>query len=347
MRVAIATVQVPFIRGGAESLADGLAEAMCEQGHEVDVVSIPFRFAPASEIQRSIEVWESEDFREFNGCSLDRVICLKFPAYYLSHLHKRVWLIHQHRAVYDLWETPHDGGLSCTREGRELRERIAATDVDALKSCERILTIAERVSERLRVYSGLGSTPLYHPPPLASRLYTASSEPYVFFPSRLEKLKRQDLLIEAMALVRSPVVALLAGEGGCRAALEQQIEDLGLRDRVRLIGWVSDEELLAYYARSLAVFFGPYDEDYGLVGLEAMLASKPLITCTDSGEPTRFVAHRDTGFVVEPEPEALAVAIEKLALEPGRASAMGRAGRERYESMDVSWDRVLQELLGN
>jgi glycosyltransferase involved in cell wall biosynthesis len=345
VRLVVATVQVPFMRGGAESLAEGLVDQLRRRGHETELVSMPFRFAPASAVRHAMDAWAGEDFARLNGCEPDRVICLKFPAYYLAHHDKRVWLIHQHRAAYELWDTPHDGGLSQTREGKALQEAIEKADRRALGACGALYTISERVSERLLRHNGLASTPIYHPPALASRLYTAASEPYVFFPSRLEGPKRQALLIEALAHVKTPAVALLAGEGGLRAALEQQIERLGLTQRVRLLGRVTDAEMLAYFAHCTAAFFGPFDEDYGLVALEAMLAGKPLVTCTDSGEPARFVVDGETGLVVEPEPEAVAAAIDSLCANPRRAAAMGRAALERYRSLDISWERVVDLLL--
>src|SRR3954452_850214 len=109
MRVGIATVQVPFIRGGAEIHAEGLARAVREAGHEAEIITMPFRFGPVREVRRSMDIWESENFEEMNGYRMDVVICLKFPCFYLQHPHKATWLIHQHRAVYDLWNTPYSG----------------------------------------------------------------------------------------------------------------------------------------------------------------------------------------------------------------------------------------------
>ena len=345
MRIAIADVQVPFVRGGAESLAAGLRAALERHGHEVDQVTLPFRFLPIEEIARAMDAWQAEDFSRLSGLEPDRVICLRFPSYLLSHPEKRVWLIHQHRAVYDVWGTHWDGGLSVTRAGKALRRRIVAADARALGEVASVHTIAHEVSRRLAEYNEIASTPLYHPPALAGRLYNGEAEPYVFFPSRLEGLKRQDLLIRAMQHVKSPVVALLAGSGSLGPILEQQIDGLGLRTRVKLLGPVSDEALLVCYARALGVFFGPFREDYGLVALEAMCASKPVVTCSDSGEPARFVVDGETGAVVAPEPEAVAAAIDALWENPARAAAMGRAGRARYGELDVSWDRVVEALL--
>ena len=347
MRIAVTTVQVPFIRGGAEILSSGLVNAICKAGHEVEEISIPFRFYPASEVRRSMDVWESENFEHLNGYSLDLVICLSFPSFYLNYPKKVAWIIHQHRAVYDLWDTPFIGNLSRIAEYKELRQDIIKRDNKALKSFKKIFTIAKTVSERLHFFNQIESLSLYHPPKLANYFYTAPAESYIFFPSRLEDLKRQDLLIKAMQRVKSPVVALLAGNGGKKSDFLQMIHQLNLNQRVKLMGRISDEEMLGFYAHSLGVFFGSYNEDYGYVTLEAMLASKPVITCTDSGGSLEFVVNRETGLVVEPNPEAIAQAIDDLYFNQKRAAEMGKAGLERYHDLGISWDNVVQKLLNN
>lgn len=343
MRVALASVQVPFIRGGAEALAYGLLRACRARGIEADLITLPFRFAPAAEVERGIAAWRAEDFCQLNGYTPDRVICLKFPTYHLQHPHKVAWLLHQHRAVYDLWDTPF-GGSAKRPEDVCVRERVRATDDEALARMKGVYTIAGNVSRRLREYNGIESTPLYHPPPLAGRLYAGEPEPFVFVPSRLEGLKRQDLLIRAMARVKAPVVALLAGGGGQEPAMRRLIAKHDLDDRVALLGEVDEATMLACYARCRAVFFGPRDEDYGYVTLEAMLAQKPVITCSDSGGPLEFVVDGETGLVVEPQPDAVAGAIERLARAPERAAGMGKAGLARYRDLNVSWDAVVETL---
>jgi len=81
------------------------------------------------------------------------------------------------------------------------------------------------------------------------------------------------------------------------------------------------------------------------VALEAALARKPLITCSDAGGPLEFVVDRETGRVVEPEPAAVAAAIDELHEDRARAARMGDAAREFYESLDISWDSVVEALL--
>ncbi|MGG6270199.1 glycosyltransferase family 4 protein [Leptolyngbya sp. AN03gr2] len=345
MRIAIATVQVPFIRGGAEIHAEGLFRAIQAAGHSVDLVSMPFRFAPVSEIQRSMKVWASENFEHLNGYHCDRVICLKFPTFYLQHPYKVAWVLHQHREVYDLWGTEFTTELTQSAAGKQLKHEITEQDNKAFSTFQSIYANAKTVSARLQKFNQIASTPLYHPPQDAERFYTAPAEPYMFFLSRLETLKRQDLLIQAMRFVRSPMVALIGGEGGQHAYLQGLIEQFGLQQKVRLIGRLTDAEKLSFYAHCSGVFFAPYNEDYGYVTLEAMLARKPVITCTDSGEPIEFVVNGQTGWVVEPEPEAIAEKIDQLYEQQAIAKEMGVAGYDRYHALDISWNNVVQKLL--
>jgi glycosyltransferase involved in cell wall biosynthesis len=340
MRVAIATVQVPFITGGAEALAEGLKAAMVARGHTADIVTLPFRFFPPEEVERSMRVWEGEDFTRLNLYDADRVVCLKFPAYGLKHASKSLWLCHQHRGTYDLFDAE-----KSTPEERGLKESIAAFDAKHLPAVGPRHTISRRVSERLKQFNGIDSTPVYHPPPMAPDHYTAAAQPYVFFPSRVEHAKRQEMLVRAMKALRGPGYAVFAGEGGQIGAMRALAAKLGVVDRVRFLGRVTREEMLGLYANATAVCFTPLDEDYGYVTLEAMLSSKPVITCTDSGGPLEFVEEGETGHVVAPDPEEIARVLGTLMAQPSRAARMGRAARVRYGKLVPGWNQVVDTLL--
>ena len=345
MKVAIATVQVPFVRGGGELLAEGLRDAMRGAGHVAEIVTAPFRFAPIEGVRRSIAHWRCERLDVFDAGAVDRIVHLKFPCYYAEGAPSALWLLHQHRAFYELWGGEYGGYDPSDPDAAALRADVIAMDTAALGAIPRRYTIARRVSQRLEQYNGVSSVPLYHPPFDAGAFHCSASEPYVFCPSRLEALKRQSLLIEAMAHIRSPLVALIAGDGGQHEALARRIEALGLGHRVRLLGRITHDEMVAYYANCRAVFFGPYDEDYGYVTLEAMLSSKPVVTCEDSGGPLEFVVGGVTGEIVEPDPEAIATVLDRYASDPARARAAGAAGYARYGELDIGWSTVVDRLL--
>lgn len=346
MRILIATVQVPFISGGAELQTQGLRDALREAGHTAEIVTLPFRFSPAPAVRQAMDAWAALDLEHLDAGIVDLVIPMRFPAIYLRHPRKRVWLMHQHRSVYELYGTPY-GEAKHDADAAALKADITARDTEALIEAKAVFTTSQEVSDRLRLYNGVESRVILHPPARAELYSGGECLPYIFYPSRLEALKRQDLLVRAMKHVRAPVMALIAGEGGQRGALESMVAEAGLGARVKLLGRIDDETMRAYYRNALGVFFGPYLEDYGYITLEAMLASRAVITCTDSGGPVQFVRDRETGFVTEPSPEAVAEAIDALWADRASAARMGRNGRERYESLGISWANAVQRLVND
>jgi glycosyltransferase involved in cell wall biosynthesis len=108
------------------------------------------------------------------------------------------------------------------------------------------------------------------------------------------------------------------------------------------LGRVSDTTLGELYRGARAVAFIPYEEDFGLVTLEAMRAGKPVITATDSGGTAELVTHGVNGLVADPNAEALAAAIDELWSDKRAAKRMGREALER--ARHVSWDGLVREL---
>jgi glycosyltransferase involved in cell wall biosynthesis len=76
-----------------------------------------------------------------------------------------------------------------------------------------------------------------------------------------------------------------------------------------------------------------------------MLAAKAVITCTDSGGSLEFVIDQTTGLVTEPMPTQLAKAMDQLWDDRALAQRLGVAGRDHYDSLDISWANVVQRLL--
>ena len=348
MRVIVATVETPFIRGGAEMLADGLIKALLGAGHQAALVSVPFNPTESGRIPDQMLACRLLDLRVIDTAPVDRLIALKFPAYLISHPQKVVWLLHQHRAAYDLWEHP-QGGLRVDPRGRMLRSMIRRADRQIGTEARAVFTISGNVTQRLRHFSHIDSVPLYHPPANAESFHCAKTVgDYFFFPSRLSLTKRQDLVLHALALTRHPVQLKLAGLPDHPAygeGLKKLVRDLGVERRVEWMGFLSESEKRDAYAHALAVVFTPLDEDYGYVTLEAMLASKAVITCHDSGGSLEFVVPGKTGLATAPNAADLAHAMDTLWQDRASAAAFGREGRRHYEKLDLSWPRVVKTLL--
>lgn len=347
MRIVIATVQVPFVRGGAEVLAEGLREVLHAQGHEAEIVTMPFKWYPPERIMDHMLICRLLDLTESSGTPVDRVIGLKFPAYLIPHPNKVLWILHQHKAAYELWDHPLND-LSQLPNSSRIRDAIHRADQQFIPEAKRIFTIATTVSDRLKKYCGIESVPLYHPPRHAKRFYCAEAEDYLFFPSRLAPVKRQSLVLEAMAQTRQPIRLRFAGTADSplyTEELKRRALKLGVDHRVEWLGHVTEEEKRRCYAHARGIIFPPLDEDYGYVTLEAMLASKPVITCEDAGGPLEFVRHEKTGLIARATPEGLASAMDNLWSDREQAKALGEAGRARYRALNISWSEVVKRLL--
>lgn len=347
MRIVIATVQVPFVRGGAELHAEGLRDALVRAGHYCEIVAIPFKWYPPTRLLDQIVACRLLDVTESEGRSVDVMIGLRFPAYLIPHPNKTLWILHQHRPAYDLWNSPSED-LARQPDGQMVRDAICEADKRLIPEARRVFSNSRNVAARLKRYCGVSSEPLYHPPPHASKFYCSPPEGYLFFPSRVTPNKRQRLTIEALAKTHEDVRIWFASSSDHPAYYPEMVQlarKLGVEHRIKWLGAVSEEEKTRLYAESSGVLYPPEDEDYGYVTLEAMLSSKPLITCHDSGGPLELVRDGETGIVVPPSPEPMAAAMDLLWREGGRASAMGRAANEHYRSLDITWDHVLEALL--
>jgi glycosyltransferase involved in cell wall biosynthesis len=191
----------------------------------------------------------------------------------------------------------------------------------------------------LHRFNGLDATVMRHPTSL--RGLHGGSFDYLFLPGRLHRWKRTDLAIRAMRFVTAPVELIIAGIGED----EEQFRRLAAEDsRIRFVGRVSDEALVELYANARAVIFTPQNEDLGLVALEAFQSGKPVITCTDSGEPARIVEDRRSGFVCRPDPEHIGACIEQLAYGSADVAEMGRIGCAAIAS--INWENVATVLSG-
>ena len=344
MNILICTTQVPFTTGGAESHVDGLRRALIQAGYNAEIVALPFKWYPPAEIMQSALAWRLLDLSEANGKPVDLVIGMKFPAYLVAHERKVLWIMHQYRAAYNLWDTPFDD-LSPYPDGAQVRAWIQTADNRLIPEAKKVFANSKTVAERLRRYNHIESQPLYHPPPRAESLRCGEQGDYVFYPSRLEPQKRQELLIEAAQHLKTPVKIVFAGGSGDPKRYKSLVRQYGVGDRVKLRGFVDESEIVDLYANALGVCYLPFDEDYGYVTLEGMLSSKPIVVASDGGGATEFIENEREGFVVSPEPKAIAESLDRLYADRERARAMGQSGKEKLSSMNLSWQHVVESLM--
>jgi glycosyltransferase involved in cell wall biosynthesis len=343
-RILVVTSGALFVRGGHLTIAEETAAALRRAGHLAEVLVTPQnRFG--RQASAYLSTWMTDVRQTADGHPVDQVISLRFPSYAVRHPHHVCWLNHRMREYYDLWErfTRGLGRRGRLKEG--VRRRLFHT-VDRwllTRNVTRLLAQSRTIQARLWRFGGIPSEVLYPPPP--ERPYrTDGYGDYVFAVSRLHPLKRLGLLVEAAALMKDRGLRIkIAGEGEEAGALAERIEELGLRDRVELLGPVSDAELVDHYARCRAVYFAPWNEDYGFVTLEAFRSGKSVITTPDSGGPSELVEHQANGLVAMATPEGIAAALDRIGGERGLAERLGE--RALSSSARFTWPAAVESLV--
>ena len=345
-RIVVLHSNIPFKSGGAELLVEGLVEAINERlpDAQAELFKLPFKWYPEEQILTDMMAWRLLDFTEADGDPIDLVIGTKFPSYAVNHPNKVVWLVHQHRVFYDLEFGPYD---KLVVSGRELavRKRVREADTATLSEARALFTISDTVSQRLKQFNGLNSTPVTPPSRYYDRIQPGAYGDAIVCVARIDRLKRQKLLIEGLAHSKTTRVKIIgSGNEAYFQELQQLVDKLGLQDRCELLGFVSEEELLEHLSTARAVFYAPFDEDYGYATVEGFHARKPVITCADSGEVANMVRSTGSGWVVEPIPARIGGLLDNVSGMSDTALAE-KAEAGYLESQSVNWDNVLNQLV--
>lgn len=352
-RVAIVAAGAPQeYQGGAERFYEGLLQGFMALGAQARLVFIEANESTCEQIIENYARVSATDLSEF-----DMVVSTKVPTYAIVHPCHVLYLVHTVRVFDDMFEAafPQPAAMHYAN-----RAKVHAIDFAALHQIPHRFAIGYEVQKRLARWRGLDSAVL-HPPLLgqgdnASKSFycapadaSAFGEPYFFIPGRLHPWKRLDLLISAVRASKLPLRLLIAGVGEAESDLRVLAGDdlvspdsAGNCPRITFLGRITDEQLVEYYAHALAIPFVPLREDYGYITLEAFASAKPVITCTDSGEPAHLVEHRQTGLVVAPTVMSICEALEWAYTHPEAMQEMGQ--RAQAELQKMNWSDVALTL---
>ena len=224
---------------------------------------------------------------------------------------------------------------------------FAAVDRLAWARYDRVFCISGEVALRLRrarlareermevIYPGVDLTS-FHP--------DGVWESYFLLPGRIMWTKNIELGIEAFIRLKAsspgarPFRLVVCGivDEKSRPYLQRLRTMVQGHKDIEFVVDPSDQTFKQLYRHAFAVLFTAFNEDWGLVPLEAMASGRPVISVALGG-PLESITHGETGFLCPAEPEAFARAMADLIDEPDRADQMGRAGRQRVARF--SWDK--------
>lgn len=173
-----------------------------------------------------------------------------------------------------------------------------------------------------------------------------AEHPYILAVGRLVPKKGLDLLIQAFANLahRCPDVQLLiAGDGPERVSLETLVHNLGVGDRVRLLGNKGRQDVASLLKGCIFFVLPSRQEAFGIVNLEAMVAKKAVIA-TNVGGVRAIVQDGITGLLVEPSVSGLTNAMKQLLDNPQRCVDMGQRGY-RLVCQTFAWEKVINQYV--
>ncbi|MEQ1828683.1 MAG: glycosyltransferase family 4 protein [Pirellula sp.] len=344
MKIYVVNNMVPFLRGGAEALAEHLIEHLCRNGHDAQLVRIPFLYEPSERIYSKMLACRMMQLEE-----ADLVIGLKFPAYLLPHANKVVWLVHQYRQAYDMWESGHSN-IRSDESGERLRKSITRADSLCFSEVRRLSAISPVTQQRLKKFNGFDSELIRTPINSPELFDEGEYGDYVFCGGRINETKRQHLLVEAMRFTRSQCKLVVAGPADAPAdetRLRMIVERHQLQDRVHLdIGFHPKEKIASLTSNALACAYLPIDEEsLGYVSMEANQAAKAVLTCDDAGGILDLVFDGSTGWVCKADPREIAIRLDEIFQRRIRTIEIGMHAKTEWLAMGLTWEATIARLV--
>ena len=220
----------------------------------------------------------------------------------------------------------------------------------SLRRCHRMVVLSGFMRDNL-VANGIPSQDVFilHPAvslPPPSTPCPPHAKTRIIFMGQLIRGKGADLLLRALARLKNPFDAQIVGDGNDATMLHRLAEQLNLSESVSFSGWVTQPEV-CFAASDIAVFPFRWQEPFGLVGLEAMAHSLPVVAF-DVGGCREWLHDGQNGLLVPAGDVAqLAATLDELIATPQRAREMGDHGRAlaTEEFSEENLVRGFQELL--
>jgi phosphatidylinositol alpha-1,6-mannosyltransferase len=222
--------------------------------------------------------------------------------------------------------------LQARLEGMHVRraDRVIAT---SLYSAEQIVRFYGVERRRIRVVPELIDLAVWQRALRAAPI--ESGRPRVLCVAHLYRRKRVDILLRAFARIRGDAVLRIAGAGPERSRLELLARQLAIGGRVDFLGHLPFERLVAEYRNATVFALPSAQEGFGIVFLEAMASSLPIVAARAAAVP-EVVANGSTGILVPPgDDAALAAALTKLLDDASTRRTIGSAGREHVRQFDA------------
>ncbi len=255
-------------------------------------------------------------------------------------------VVPEHQDRYALPKAAREPAVKLMRAG-ERKVMGSAQEVITLSRFMRDEAIALGAdAETMTLIPGGIDTDRFSPGPPVSHPWATGDGPLLFTARRLVPRTGVRELVEAFAHVSramSGVRLALAGRGPLETDIARRVAELGLKDRVLMLGWVSDQELVGWYrAADLVVMPTQELEGFGLTTAEALACGTPVVG-TPAGANPEVLGRLDESLVSrDRSPAALAALITDLLRVPERVADLGERARAAVYPA-LAWDSVADQ----
>ena len=359
MRILVFVHEYPPVGGGGGKVAQEVARGLAARGHEVRVLTAHHAGLPRCETDGGVEVFRLRSCRrEAYRADLRAMGCYVAAAALAGWRMARRWkpdVLHAHFAVpagAAAWAvtrltgtpyvlTAHLGdvpGGAPEKTGRWFRWIFPFTrpiwrgvaQITAVSAFTRRLAQAHYPVNIRVIPNGVDVEALR---PRAFRLHWP---PHILFAGRFMPQKNPLQIVRTLARLRDlPWRCTMLGDGPLRAEMEAAVRAEGLEGRVAFPGWVTPEEVLAWFDEGDILFMPSRSEGLPVVGVQA-LAKGLAIVAGKVGGFLDVVAEGENGFLIPPEDTAAAAeALRALLTEPERLRAFREASLRRARRFDL------------
>jgi glycosyltransferase involved in cell wall biosynthesis len=189
-------------------------------------------------------------------------------------------------------------------------------DIRSIRNIDHIIANSEHIKEKISYYYRRDAEVIY-PPLDVGKFFCKSYENFWLSVNRLYPEKRIELQIESFRNLPDETLVIVGGfaEGDHATPYAEKIQT-DLPVNVRILGQVSESELINLYARCRGLICTSIDEPFGLTPLEAMASGKPVIAVDSGG--FRETVTNDTGILVQPDVKNIINAIRQVSKDPAR-----------------------------
>ncbi len=374
MNVCIVTWEFPpRIVGGIARHCNGLAKALAQKGHEVQVITLDFPGAPDYEEIQGVKVYRT-------ATELGHPNFLTWALLFNHFMEKRVAEVSRESDldvinVHD-WLTAFAGisfkhhrkkPLIATIHGTEIGRAQGLHNPDSFTidgiewwttyEARKVIVTSGAMKAEIQGHFDVPQEKIeIIPNGINPKKYNAQvdrsavrgrygvnpDEKLILCVGRLVPQKGIEYLIKSIPRIaaRYPQArVIIVGEGWLRGHLERVAQSTGHQWRITFTGWIPDQELIALLNSADVLVVPSIYEPFGIVALEGMAAGVPVVA-SDIGGLAEIVEHEHTGILAySKNPDSIAWAVDRVLSDPEHSKWLVHNARETVQKT-YSWEAI-------